>query len=462
MAEVKYKFAELENVVVDVENLSREDENKTKKNYRCLGCGEPIVPILGSVRRKHFRHESNTCSKETYLHKSAKLLLYEAYRNCVNSKTPFYIIDAAIRCNHYANEYLTTCAPVDQQNFDLTNIFSKVELETKEGDFRPDILLSGLNGEKLFLEIVVTHQSSPEKKESGYPIIEINIESEEDIATYCSSPLRESEKVKFINLRRTLTADLCQGACPNIKPNSSSPLPYPPPPVTQPPKNPPVVAEDQPQTRAPNPPVNTDVWERILNAIEPKTTQAILRQHGKLMSLEDTVAYISISSEALLKLVQTKLRQVEAAFAKVCARLVKVYLVPLGGGMLAPNSKPSPSQKDKEFTEGKKNLQNHEAIQKSDILKKKPTAPGIERLTKSLSPIQLTNYLQNIYQYIYRSTYGNDAYDHDSESIKSDRLNIIRSAVSELERKNMKKIVKGDEFDKLELDSLVHLLNSTN
>jgi DNA polymerase-3 subunit gamma/tau len=100
----------------------------------------------------------------------------------------------------------------------------------------------------------------------------------------------------------------------------------PPSPIAKPQENPPVVAATPSPPPAPEPPVSTDIWERILTAIEPKTTQAILRQHGKLISLEDRVAYISISSESLLKLTQPKLAQVEAAFAKVCDHSVKVHL----------------------------------------------------------------------------------------------------------------------------------------
>jgi DNA polymerase-3 subunit gamma/tau len=108
----------------------------------------------------------------------------------------------------------------------------------------------------------------------------------------------------------------------------------PPPPVPKPQEKPPANPD-------PEPPVTTDIWERILTAIEPKTTQAILRQHGKLMSLEDAVAYISISSESLLKLTQPKLAQVEAAFAKVCAHPVKVHLR-LGEGSATEVSTPPP------------------------------------------------------------------------------------------------------------------------
>ena len=98
-------------------------------------------------------------------------------------------------------------------------------------------------------------------------------------------------------------------------------------------------------TPTPTPGVEGDtIWEKILGQIQQMTTRSILRQHGTLVSLQDTVAYISLSSEALLKLVQPQLSVVEAAFASVCQHPVKVHLK-LGEAPTTPppTEKPNPS-----------------------------------------------------------------------------------------------------------------------
>ncbi|MEE4465207.1 hypothetical protein V2S84_24305, partial [Azotobacter chroococcum] len=40
--------------------------------YTCPGCKSPIIPVLGEINAKHFRHSEGCCALETYLHKCAK------------------------------------------------------------------------------------------------------------------------------------------------------------------------------------------------------------------------------------------------------------------------------------------------------------------------------------------------------------------------------------------------------
>ena len=123
---------------------------------------------------------------------------------------------------------------------------------------------------------------------------------------------------------------------PAPTPTSSNPAPAP----TSTSSNP---APIPPPTPAPGVEGDT-IWEKILGHIQQMTTRSILRQHGTLVSLQDTVAYISLSSEALLKLVQPQLSVVEAAFASVCQHPVKVHLK-LGEAPTTPppTEKPNPS-----------------------------------------------------------------------------------------------------------------------
>ena len=122
-------------------------------------------------------------------------------------------------------------------------------------------------------------------------------------------------------------------------PSNPNPVPIPSNPNPNPtPSNPPAAA---------NPGVEGDtIWEKILGHIQQMTTRSILRQHGTLVSLQDTVAYISLSSEALLKLVQPQLSAIEAAFASVCQHPVKVHLK-LGQTPITPQAEnPNPSPVD--------------------------------------------------------------------------------------------------------------------
>jgi DNA polymerase-3 subunit gamma/tau len=136
-------------------------------------------------------------------------------------------------------------------------------------------------------------------------------------------------------LEVTLLGLLTVPSNPNPAPTSTSSNPAPAP--TSTPSNP-----APPPTPAPGVEGDT-IWEKILGHIQQMTTRSILRQHGTLVSLQDTVAYISLSSEALLKLVQPQLSVVEAAFASVCQHPVKVHLKLGEAPTTPPTEKPSPS-----------------------------------------------------------------------------------------------------------------------
>ena len=60
--------------------------------------------------------------------------------------------------------------------------------------------------------------------------------------------------------------------------------------------------------------------------MQPPTTQALLKQQCHLVSFDGLSAIVGISSAKLQKLNQGKVPNIEAAFAQVCQRLVKVQL----------------------------------------------------------------------------------------------------------------------------------------
>jgi DNA polymerase III subunit gamma/tau len=66
------------------------------------------------------------------------------------------------------------------------------------------------------------------------------------------------------------------------------------------------------------------IWQQVLDQLQPPATQALLRQHSHLLSFNNSVAVIGISSQPLLKLAQGKLPNIEAAFEAVFQLKVKV------------------------------------------------------------------------------------------------------------------------------------------
>ena len=69
-----------------------------------------------------------------------------------------------------------------------------------------------------------------------------------------------------------------------------------------------------------------EIWSKIVSCLQPPTTQALLKQQCHLVSFDGSSAIVGISSAKLQKLNQGKIPNIEAAFAKVCQRKVKVQL----------------------------------------------------------------------------------------------------------------------------------------
>ena len=84
----------------------------------------------------------------------------------------------------------------------------------------------------------------------------------------------------------------------------------------------------KPASIDPQPDLNADknIWSKVVACLQPPTTQALLKQQCYLVSFDGVTAIVGISSAKLQKLNQGKIPNIEAAFAKVCQRQVKVQL----------------------------------------------------------------------------------------------------------------------------------------
>jgi DNA polymerase III subunit gamma/tau len=91
---------------------------------------------------------------------------------------------------------------------------------------------------------------------------------------------------------------------------------------TVPPEIPAAVAPSPHQ----DPVANQEIWSKVVSCLQPPTTQALLKQQCHLVSFDGLSAIVGISSAKLQKLNQGKVPNIEAAFAQVCQRLVKVQL----------------------------------------------------------------------------------------------------------------------------------------
>lgn len=68
----------------------------------------------------------------------------------------------------------------------------------------------------------------------------------------------------------------------------------------------------------------TQIWQALLERLQI-FTQALLRSHCHLISLDENVAWIGVKNERLLGLARDKLTEIEAAFQAVCHYRIKVH-----------------------------------------------------------------------------------------------------------------------------------------
>jgi hypothetical protein len=228
---IKYRYGyDSEGKLIDVNTLSR--DCKDFQLFTCLSCGRSLLPILGEKRRKHFRHKADieiNCSPETYLHKLAKETFFEVYSECLEHKKEFNIaLNMEKECNFYKKDFNFTCFLGEGQcKFDLTQYFKEITLEKREDNFIPDLLLFNNRGDKIFIEIAVTHIATQEKRQSKYRIIELQIKEEADIETIKSCFLCEDDRINFFNFTKVSQANFCSGDCYNgLKVNAACPVLY--------------------------------------------------------------------------------------------------------------------------------------------------------------------------------------------------------------------------------------------
>ena len=208
-AEIQYRTARIDDreQSVDIKTVRKEfskDEDYRRKHiFRCPCCGEEMEAALGPIREDYFRHKTSPCSINYYLHSTAEEVFFEEYSRCLEKGMPFTItVYPEIQCNPACTlEKKDSCSKRHKERIviDLTRKFKMIKPETRVyqgGRYRrPDLLLESESGERLWVEIWVSHETVEEKRKLE-SILEIKIESHNDI-----------EKIRTHNLVQTKPSD---------------------------------------------------------------------------------------------------------------------------------------------------------------------------------------------------------------------------------------------------------------
>lgn len=202
--EIKYSYAkDLDGHIVHIEDAFQGGI------YYCPQCGNEMIPKMGDINAHHFAHKVEcSCNGESYLHKIAKLKFKEIY-----DKSSQFILEyrKPIKCPHNRDSHSCIFANNDCNSYSTTvytmnlkAVFDEclIEAPVNAGQFCADILLRDSSGKctkLLLIEFYHTHKCESDKIESGYPIVEIRINNEDDLIT--SNRIPFSDKISLYGFK---------------------------------------------------------------------------------------------------------------------------------------------------------------------------------------------------------------------------------------------------------------------
>ncbi|MEL6441725.1 MAG: DNA polymerase III subunit gamma/tau [Cyanobacteria bacterium J06621_8] len=151
------------------------------------------------------------------------------------------------------------------------------------------------------------------------PAAALQVKSEQipEVAQHPSTAARESKPPQQQPVASTKSFE--ESTVPKVDPKSE--------PLTPPVETASQTAEpDVSSINQQDPLANQEIWGKVVSCLQPPTTQALVKQQCHLVGFDGVCAIVGISSARLQKLNQGKVPNIEAAFAQVCQRQVKVQL----------------------------------------------------------------------------------------------------------------------------------------
>ncbi len=199
----KYRYAKNENgVIVDIKNVSSHGD------FVCLGCGQLMNANIGQKNEHCFSHRNrdadSSCRPETYLHALGKEAFIRLFLLHKENGTPLSIaskrscVCGVNPCPYGQKE---KCQKQENDTLEIYPFYNQYEEEKWDYEYRPDVLLKSVQGEKLYIEIFVNSPCSPQKINSGIPIIEFFLKDEDDLELFTDESFAkiDNPKIKFYN-----------------------------------------------------------------------------------------------------------------------------------------------------------------------------------------------------------------------------------------------------------------------
>lgn len=169
--------------IISVEDLTVDNEYGKRCKCICPRCKAPLIArIRGRVRMKHFAHYGNSdCvgGYESALHMLVKEVIEEGARIKLPpiysslSQSGFFVFNDVVFYNSFLSDAMVIKPDV-----------GKTEVEKDLGKIRPDVMVEN-SGNKLFIEVLVSHAVDEEKRkliqEYGTSCIEVDFSYYRDV-----------------------------------------------------------------------------------------------------------------------------------------------------------------------------------------------------------------------------------------------------------------------------------------
>lgn len=220
---ILYPFAQDENGnLINIKDIS--PENRYEHVYTCPGCKQEMRPRLGLKNAHCFYHfNSDACGIESYIHQVGKILLIKRFYDPSYSFIIKYEQDVQCytysHCTYKNTETYLPCVhdiPKSIMSVDLKKYYDTAEIEKEHKDnqgktYRADVMLTNKEAQNrppFFIEICFKHPCTEDKISSGIKIMEIKIESVQELNNLLSCEEFDSttsiNTIKFYNLKQNL------------------------------------------------------------------------------------------------------------------------------------------------------------------------------------------------------------------------------------------------------------------
>lgn len=213
--DVLYPYADIgEHQLMHISYVN--EDNRRSHFYKCPYCHLELRPRLGAKKQHCFAHKpGESCDRDHYIHSVAEALLKDKW----DGDEPFVVsykvksICASIESCLFGKQFNVNCVKDEYKTVNLKELYTQCLIEKKIGDYIPDICLIDESGNNvpLFIEIWNTHPNSDKKNSSGHRIIELRINSMEELEALPKGLIKESERALFYNFDRRQDFDPCSG-----------------------------------------------------------------------------------------------------------------------------------------------------------------------------------------------------------------------------------------------------------